>query len=216
MDNSTVKTYVDALSAQKSQLQGYVTRGFQAIAVPASASELETRKKDFLTESGVVFLVIGIAALIFGLIIGNMGVIAAASASILSGCYVYIKGRQAMRRDAFTRLGAAIFSQIESVAAGVSAQWTSFMTRQNDALKQSVVADSTANAADKVAVIDKIDSTPAVKVDLNAVQSQIQALGADEDLDSYRSYLPKAQSAITAAIDTADGAQQTIYSTIAR
>lgn len=214
MDTTTVKPYIDALGAQKAKLEGYLTRGFQAIAIPAGNDEMDIRRKDFLTVSGIWFLILGVIGLIAGLAVHSTGIIVAGCAGLLSGAYVYIKGRQAMKAEAFSRLGSSIYNQIADVASNVSSQWATFMAGQNDSLKRTVVSAADSDAADKVALIDRIDSTPAVRVDLSGVQSELTKLGAVESLEAYRRYLPKAQAVISSAIATADGAQQTIYSTL--
>lgn len=215
MDTTTVKPYVDALGAQRTKLEGFLSRGVQAIAIPANYEEMNSRHKDFLTESGVWFLVIGAIALVFGLFAKETGIIVAGCAGLLSGCYVYLKGKQAMRAEAFANLGSNLFAQIKGLADNVSADWISFMTKQNDSLKQQVVSDSD-DAAAKVAMIDKIDSTPSIKVDLSGVETTLSEASAHESLQMYRNALPQAQRAISTAIDTAGGAQQTIYSAISK
>lgn len=215
MDTTIVKPYVDALGAQRTKLEGFLSRGVQAIAIPANYDEMNSRHKDFLTESGVWFLVLGAIALVAGLFMKETGIIVAGCAALLSGGYVYIKGKQAMRAEAFANLGSNILAQIKNLADNVSADWTSFMIKQNDSLKQQVVTDSD-SAADKVAMIDKIDSTPAIKVDLSGVETTISEASTHESLPLYRDALPQAQRAISTAIDTAGGAQQTIYSAISK
>ncbi|MDO4320459.1 MAG: hypothetical protein Q4C34_07775 [Bacteroidales bacterium] len=215
MDNALIKPYKDALDAQKAQLEGYLTRGFQAIAIPADNEEIKKDKKDFLTSSGSWFIVLGIIALIAGLVIANSGVIIAGCAAIMSGVYCYIKGRQAIRHNAFVSLGQSVYTQISSVADNIAAEWSKFMTTQNDMLKKEVVA-STDTADVKVSLIDKIDSTPDVKVDLDEVQAQLADISDKESLSGYSAYLPQAADVIRKAINAADGAQQGIYSTLAK
>lgn len=50
-------------------------------------------KNNFLTDSGRVFLVIGVIALIVGLLIGVSGIWISGCAAITSGVYLIIKGR---------------------------------------------------------------------------------------------------------------------------
>lgn len=214
MDSTTVKPYIDALGAQKAKLEGYLTRGFQAIAIPEHNDELDMRRNDFLTRSGIWFLILGIIGLVAGLFVHSTGIIVAGCAALLSGAYVYIKGRQALKAEAFSKLASSIYSQIADVASNVSSQWSAFMSGQNDKLKNTVVSAADSPAADRVALIDRIDSTPAVRVDLSSVQTDLAALSAKESLDAYRAYLPTARAAISNAISIADGAQQTIYSTL--
>lgn len=214
MDSTTVKPYIDALGAQKAKLEGYLTRGFQAIAIPAGKEEMNVRRKDFLTTSGIWFFILAAIGLVAGFATRSTGLIVAGCAALLSGGYVYIKGRQAMKAEAFSALGSAIYTQIADVASNVSSQWATFMAGQNDSLKRTVVSAAGTDAADKVALIDRIDSTPAVSVNLSGVQADLAKLGSGESLDAYRAYLPKAQALISDAISTADGAQQTIYSTL--
>lgn len=213
MDSSLIKPYVDALGDQKARLEGYLTRGFQAIAIPTARNEMKQDRKDFLTTSGIWFLVIGIIGLVGGIAISQTGVIVAGCAAIMSGVYVYLKGKQAMRRDAFTGLGQSVYDQISAVAANVSSEWRSFMTTQNDSLKKAIVT-SDADAATKVSLIDKVDSTPAVSIDLSGVRKDLAGIDSTERLDGYSAYLPKAADVIRRAIDAAGGAQQGIYSTL--
>lgn len=215
MDTSLIKPYVDALTAQKTQLDGYLTRGFQAIAIPTSHEDIPEDKKDFLTKSGNWFLVLGIVGLIAGFAVSSTGIIVAGCAAVMSGVYCYLKGKQALRHQAYDRLGQSVYTQISSVADNVAAEWTKFMTAQNDALKKVVVA-STESPDTKVALIDKIDSTPAVKVDLSDVRARLADISEKENLSQYAEYLPTAADAIRKAINDADGAQQGIYSTLAK
>lgn len=215
MDSTLIKPYVDALGAHTAQLEGYLNREFKAIAIPADSKDMNEEKKDFLTVSGVWFLAFGIIALIAGLIVASTGIVVAGCAAIMSGVYCYAKGRQAIRRDAFANFGKSLYSQIASVAETISADWAKFMTAQNDALKKEIVSSS--DSADvKVSLIDKIDSTPAVNIDLSEVQAQIADISDKENLSQYSACLPQAAEVIRKAIDAADGARQGIYSTLAK
>lgn len=215
MDNTVVKPYTDALSAQKAKLDGYVADSFKAIAIPATKADVQVGSKSFLTVSGIWFLVVAIIGFFIGIIMKSNGLLYAAAAALLSAGYVYIKGKQALHAEAYASLGQSIYNEIAAIVTEVSNRWSTFMAGQNDSLKKAVVAsDATPDA--KVAIIDDIESTPAVTVNLSQIQSELQTVGAEENPADYRTCLAKAQSAVAAAIDTAEGAQSTIYSTIAK
>ena len=214
MDNSLITPYTKALSAQKAQLEGYLNQGFQTITVPANISQIETSKLHMLGKSAIWFAVIGVIALVAGIVLHQMGIIVTGAAALLSGAYLWMKGKQASRAEAFQGLGTKIYGEISVIADKIAGEWKSFVTVQNDNLKKQIVgsADSTDS---KVAMIDKIESTPEVKLNLDAVRSDLQTLGAKENLDDFKSYIAKTQNTLKTAIDNVDGAQQTIYSTIA-
>lgn len=213
MDISLIKPYSDALSAQKSQLDSYLTRGFQDIAVPANHDEVAMAKRDMLTVSARWF--IGIVGFIIGLIVSGLGIVIAGFTAIFSGCYLYVKGRQAIRHDAYARLGQSVYGQIEKVVENIRSQWSGFMTKQNDALKTAVVGADAPDSSAKVAIIDKIDTTPDLSVDMASIQSNLDKISAEEDLTDYRAYLPKAQAVVAASIQQAGTAQQAIYADLA-
>lgn len=215
MDISLIKPYSDALSAQKSQLDSYLTRGFQDIAVPANHDEVAMAKRDMLTVSAGWFIGIGIVGFIIGLIVSGLGIVIAGFTAIFSGCYLYVKGRQAIRHDAYARLGQSVYGQIEKVVENIRSQWSGFMTKQNDALKTAVVGADAPDSSAKVAIIDKIDTTPELSVDMASIQSNLDKISAEEDLADYRAYLPKAQAVVAASIQQAGTAQQAIYADLA-
>lgn len=215
MDNTVVKPYADALAAQKAKLQGYVADGFGALAVPADAKALPVARKDFLTDSAVCFLVLGAIGIVIALVSRNMGVVMAAAAAILSGGYLYVKGKQAMRATAYANLSSGLYAGIEQVVDGTRSRWSAFMAGQNDSLRKAVVS-SAADADAKVALIDKIGSTTDITVNLPEMQADLAAIAAKEDLGAYRAYIDKARSAVSAAVDTADGAQSAIYTALGK
>lgn len=214
MDTSLISPYTKALSAQKAQLEGYLNQGFQTITVPTDISQIESSKIHMLGKSAMWFAAIGVIALVAGVIMGQMGIIVAGAAAILSGGYLWMKGKQARRAEAFEGLGTKIYGEISVITDKITSEWKSFVAVQNDNLKKQIVG-SDESTDSKVAMIDKIESTPEVRVNLDAVRSDLQSLGAKENLDDYKAYIAKTQSSIKTAIDNVDGAQQTIYSTIA-
>lgn len=213
MDNSLITPYSNALSAQKAQLENYLSSGFKTIAVPAHISQIESSQLHMLGKSAVAFLIIGAVGLIYGLIAGSMGIIIAGCAGLLSGGYLWVKGKQASRSDAFTTLGKKIYAEIQVIADKISSEWNSFITVQNDNLKKQIVG-SDASVDSKVSLIDRVEKSPAVHIDLDAVSNELKQLDTTESLEGYTDYLAKAQAAIKTAIDNADGAQQTIYNTM--
>lgn len=215
MDNTILKPYSDALSAQKAQLEGVVARGFKAIAIPADVRPLESKELHFLGKSAVAFGVLGVAGFILGLIVGSMGIVIAGCAALLSAGYLYVKGRQADRADAFVELSDQVYGKVADIASQVADQWKSFTSKQNDSLKLAIV-NSTASDADKVQLIDRVDASPAVRVDLDSVRQATQSLGAQGEISAYNPYLVKLQSTFQSAIDSADTAQQQIYTNLAK
>lgn len=213
MDNSLISPYAQALSTRKAQLESYLDQGFQAIAIPAHTGQFAPAGMHFLGKSGVTFFVIGVIALVAGLIVGSMGLIIAGAAAIVSGCYLWAKGKQATRTEAFALLGKKIFAEISVIADKIASDWHSFVAVQNDNLKKQIVSSS-ASVDSKVALIDKVEKSTEVNVDLDAMQADIQAVDAREDLDGYTAYLARAEQQIKTAIENADGAQKSIYTTI--
>lgn len=215
MDNTILKPYSDALSAQKAQLEGVVTRGFKAITIPADISTFESKSLHFLGKSAVAFGVIGVIGFILGLVVGSMGIVIAGCAALLSAGYLYVKGRQADRADAFVGLSNDIYDKVASIASQVADQWKTFTTKQNDSLKLAIV-NSSAAGTDKVQLIDRVDASPAVNVDLDSVRQATLDLGAQGEISAYNPYLTKLQSTFQSAIDSADAAQQNIYSGLSK
>lgn len=214
MDNSLISPYSQALNAHKAQLEGYLDTGFKTIAVPAHISQVESTKMNMLGKSSVCFLVIGVIALVAGIIINNMGILISGAAAILSGGYLYMKGRQATRAEAFRGLSTKIFGEISVISDKISSEWKSFINLQNDNLMKQIVSSSDP-ADSKVDMIDKIETSPSVNVNLDNMQSDLKGLAAKEDLNGYVSYLSKAYGNIKNAIGTADTAQQGIYNSLA-
>lgn len=209
MDTSVITPYTQALSNQKTQLEGTLNAGFQAITLPSSISQLESNKLHMLGKSAIWFAVIGIVAFIAGVIMKSTGIWITGCAAMLSGGYLWMKGKQANRADAFSALGNNIYGQVQDVYKKVASDWTSFITTQNDNLKKQIVTSDQPTDA-KVAQIDRIDAQPAITVDMSALQQEAQSLAA-EDLTRYQSYIADAKGRIQQAIDNADGAQQSIY-----
>lgn len=214
MDNSLISPYSQALNAHKAQLEGYLDTGFKTIAVPAHISQVESSKMNMLGKSSICFLVIGVIAFIAGIIVNSMGIIITGAAAILSGGYLYMKGRQATRSEAFKGLSTKIFSEISVISDKISSEWNSFINLQNDNLMKQIVSSSDP-ADSKVGMIDKIETSPSVKVNLDNMQSALNSLAAKEDLSGYADYLSKAYGSIKNAIGTADTAQQGIYNSLA-
>lgn len=213
MDNSLIQPYNDALSAQKARLEGFMTRGLQAISVPASASEIESSKLHFLGKSAVWFLGLGIVAFVAGLFASSMGIIIAGAAAITSGCYLWVKGKQASHAEAFDSFGESVYGKIASVVDQISSDWQAFTKRQNDSLKLVIVGSSAADD-DKVSMIDKVEASPAVAVDLDAIKGNVEAAEATENIKAFDLVMSKAQTQIQSAINSVDAAQQSIYASI--
>lgn len=214
MDNSLISPYMQALSTRKAQLEGTLADGFKSIVLPAHISQYETPGLHMLGKSAVWFLIIGAVALIAGLIVGSTGLWIAGAAAILSGGYLWVKGKQAGRARAFDSLGDKIYSQIQDIAAKISNDWNGFIAGQNDSLKKQIVSSAETPDA-KVALIDKVDGSPKVDVDLDAIRTGIKGIDSDEELLKYSKFLSKVQGNIREAIENADGAQQTIYNSLA-
>ena len=215
MDSSIIKPYNDALSARRAQLQGEVSRGFQAIAIPAGIGSYESKQSTFLSKSAIVFLVLGAAALILGIIIGNMGVIAAAATSLLSGGYLWMKDLQARKAMAFESLSDKVYGYVADIAAKAEADWKQFTSTQADGLKTAIVGSSDADTS-KVALIDSVDTIPQLSFDLGKVKTDTQALGTKADIDSYSPYLASLQSRFEDTIASAGTATRNIYNSLAK
>lgn len=215
MDNAFIKPYSDALIAQKAQLDGVVTRGFQAISIPADIKPEEDTRLHFLGKSAVAFLIIGVIALVGGLIVKDMAIVITGCTALLSGGYLYVKGRQAERAAAFARLSDEVYGKVSGVASQVSSGWIAFVSSQNDSLKTAIVG-SAADVAGKVKMIDAVDTASPISLDLDTVKTQAEALATAGDMDRYSPFLTSVQAAFRGAIDKAGAARQTIYDSLAR
>ena len=69
MDTTYLEKYNDALNRQKLQLESYISTNTGSVPVPTEMSEVKTGKKNFLTDSGWVFIVLGALAFVAGLVI---------------------------------------------------------------------------------------------------------------------------------------------------
>lgn len=209
-----MKPYSDALSAQKAQLEGVLSRGFQAISIPASVKQYEPSGMHFLGKSAVVFLVIGAIAFVAGLIIGNMGVIVAGCTALLSGGYLYVKGLQSKTAEGYSVLGDNVYNSVSNVYKQISDQWNAFTKRQNDSLVKSIIG-SDASDDDKVKYIDSVEASPAMKFDLDDVRKNTSDIAAKGDIMSFSRYLTQVQGNMQQVINNVDSAMQTVYSSIA-
>ena len=212
MDNTTMQPYVDALSAQKAQLQTYATRGFQAIAIPTLFADTSSHKSNFLTKSATVFLVIGIIAFVLGLFT-NISIVITGCASLLTAGYLYVHGKMDIKQAQYNEAGNRLTSEIKAVVENVSTEWSKFISKQNDALKKQIV-ESDATPDEKIALIDKIETAPRVDVDLSGVESNIAAVKEGSPENVYTGFIGKAASMVQDAITSANGAQSVIYNSI--
>lgn len=213
MNTTTIQPYMDALSAQKAQLEAYATRGFQAIAIP-TLFDVSAEKSNFLTKSAIVFLVIGIIAFVVGLFT-NFAIIVVGCTALLTAAYLYAHGRMDIKQSIYNEAGSRLVSEITSVVNTVKSEWNSFITKQNDALKKEVVS-STDTADNKVSIIDKIDNTPEVNVNLTDLESKISSVPEGTSKSVYSGYIQTASKMVQDAIDAADGAQTGIYNAISK
>lgn len=211
MANANISSYSDALKAQTSRCQGYIDSGFASVAIPANVESMDTQKKNMLTESGVVFGVIGIIALVAGLLLDISGIWIAGCAAIMSGVYLYIKGRQQLRADAFNILANSIVAAMDKVAAKVSGEWTSFIKTQNETIRKDII-DSSADADTKLANVNAVaESVAWYEIDAEAVTADIRKACASEKIALIKDSIPQVQQALSESLKLASKAQSDIY-----
>lgn len=215
MDNSIISPYTQALNAQTTKLEDYLDSGFKTIGIPADISQVESSKMNMLGKSSICFAIIGVAAIIFGFVISNLSIIIAGAAAIFSAWYLYMKGRQASRAEAYSGLSTKIFGEISVITDKVSSEWNSFISLQNDNLKKQIVS-STDPTNSKVSMIDKVETSPAVKVNLDQMQAELNKVAAGEDFSAYKQYLSKAYGTIKNEISAVETSQQSIYNTLSK
>lgn len=213
MDNSLIAPYAQALSAQTNKLEGYLDSSFKTIAVPANISQIESSKRNMLGVSAICFAIVGVIILIVGFVTSSIALIITGAAGLLSGGYLNKKSRQAKTEEAYEGLSTKIYGEISVITDKISSEWKSFIGVQNDNLKKQIVSSSDPTDS-KVDMIDKVETSPAVKVDLQAMQSDLQNLATKQDLVAFSNYRAKAYNSIKDAIASAGTSQQGIYNAI--
>lgn len=214
MDTTYLEKYNDALNRQKLQLESYISTNTGSVPVPTEMSEVKTGKKNFLTDSGWVFIVLGALAFVAGLVIGTDGLWIAGAIAITSGIYCIIKGRRQLRREAFSGVVDDIVGSVDRIVADVSRTWTGFVRAQNQALRSDIVTNDGDTAA-KVAELGKVTETAWYHVDMEKVRGTLDEAAAKENLAALHSCLPKVGKILTASLDTAAHAQSDIYASLA-
>lgn len=213
MDKTIIQPYIDALASETNRLEGYTVRGIQAIYLPAKEGDMRVARKNSLTTAGIWFFVLGVIAFIVGLFT-LFAIVVCGCAAMLAGAYIYYHGRMNIDRDAVSGLCDDVYRDISGVAANVTGEWKSFMTKQNDALKRQVIEAAGTDADAKVSDIDRIEGTPEVQIDLQQIRSELDTIGQTGGPATLRAYLATATSRISDAIKAVVARQQSIYSSL--
>ena len=202
MDTTIIAPYTKALEAQKAEYAGYIADGVKGIALPATKEAIPTGKKNFLTDSGWVFLVIGVAGFIAGLIVGVSGIWIAGCIAIASGVYCLIKGKQQLTAEAFRNLGNEVYGKLEGIIAHVSGGWTKNVEDENASLRKAIVS-SAATPDAKVAALGEMADDDYLHVDTAELRKEIDDVAAQESLEAFTTYLPKAAATLTESLTEA-------------
>ena len=204
MDTSYLDKYNDALNKQRLQLESYISTHTGSVPVPTETSEVKTGKKNFLTDSGWVFIVLGAAALVAGLVVKTEGLwIAGAIAAV-------VKGRQQLRREAFAGVVDDIVGSVNGIVADVSRTWTEFVSSQNESLRRDIVTGDDTTAG-KVAALGKVTDTAWYHVDMDKIRSTLISAAGKENLATLHSCLPKLGKILTESLESAAHVQSDIY-----
>ncbi len=204
MDTSYLDKYNDALNKQRLQLESYISTHTGSVPVPTETSEVKTGKKNFLTDSGWVFIVLGAAALVAGLVVKTEGLWIAGAIAAVSGIYCLVKGRQQLRREAFAGVVDDIVGSVNGIVADVSKTWTEFVSSQNESLRRDIVTDDDTTAG-------KVADTAWYHVDMDKIRGTLMSAAGKENLATLHSCLPKLGKILTESLDSAAHAQSDIY-----
>lgn len=215
MDTTVYKSYSDQLAKQQSDLEAYITDKTAAISIPADKNALNEGKKNFLTKSGCVFIIIGIIATIAGLIVKVPGIWISGLTAIACGVYVIIKGKQQLLQEAYDAVGSGIEKSADSIVAYVSKTWTDFVTAQNADLRKTIIGSDLSVDA-KTEATGRVLDTAFYHVDMPAIDKDVDAVDATEKIDAYKAYLPKLQSALLEALNLSVRAQSDIYDAVTK
>ena len=211
MANTIAAPYVDALSAQKQKMEGYVASGVKAITFPAQHDEMESKDK-LLAVSGYVFGAIAVILLVVGLILKEPGLVWAAAASAFSGAYCYFKAVQLGRRRAFMDVAEGVIGKLNDISSGVASGWSSFNRSQNNALTRDIIASAAANDA-KAAMVDNIASAP-LDIDIDTTAAALRKAAGEEKIDDISAAMQQYVTAASTAIDAAAKSQAAVYSAV--
>lgn len=209
-----IKTYTDALTRQQADLQGDIAGYVSAIPVPAGPGEEKAGDRNFLTTSGWVFNVLGIIAFIAGLTVGSTGLWITGCASLLSGCYCIVKGKQQLRREAHEDAGDTVLKAVDRTVAHVSKTWTDFVSGQNASLRRDIVT-SDMDTDDKVRSLGLITDSSYLHVDMKAVGENLTKIDVGATPGAYKTLLGDVQTRLYQAVDVAAKAQADIYAGVA-
>ena len=210
MDTSYLDKYNDALNKQRLQLESYISTHTGSVPVPTETSEVKTGKKNFLTDSGWVFIVLGAAALVAGLVVKTEGLWIAGAIAAVSGIYCLVKGRQQLRREAFAGVVDDIVGSVNGIVADVSRTWTEFVSSQNESLRRDIVTGDDTTAG-KVAALGTVTDTAWYHVDMDKIRSTLISAAGKENLATLHSCLPKLGKILTESLESAAHVQSDIY-----
>ena len=213
MDSSIITPFAKALDEQKAQYAGVISDGVKSIALPASEESMQIGKKNFLTESGWTFIVIGVIAAIAGLVMCVPGIWISGFTAIASGVYCIVKGEAQLKAEAFTKVGDSVYSSIEGTVAKVSKGWTADIVAQNAGLRKSII-NSAASNDEKAEAVGNVVDEGYFHVDMADIRKAIDSAAAKSTLDSMRDTLSKAGQALSDALDVAAKARQDILTSL--
>lgn len=205
-----IKTYTDALTRQQADLQGDIAGYVSVIQVPAGPGDVKAGDRNFLTASGWVFNVLGIIAVIAGLVVGSTGLWITGCASLLSGCYCMAKGKQQLRQAARDNIGDTLLKAVDSTVAHVSKTWTDFVNGQNASLRRDIVT-SDMGTDDKVRSLGLITDSSYIHIDMKAVEEDLTKIDAGRTPGAYKTFVGDVQTRLCHAVDVAAKAQADIY-----
>lgn len=211
MANSIASPYVDALSAQKQKMEGFVAAGVKAITYPAQQTEMESKDK-FLSVSGITLVIIGVLLVIIGLIVKIDGLFWTGIISLGSGLYCYCKSMQLGRRKAFADVGENVIGKLNDISAGVASQWESFAKTQNEGLTRDIIASSATNDT-KVAMVGAISVAP-VAIDMTGTTDSIDKAAGTENITSISDAVESYVTAANDAINNVTTAQTAVYNAV--
>ena len=215
MDTTSLAPYAKNLEAAKKEFEGYIAQGVKGIKVPATKADLQVGKKNFLTDSAWVFIIIGVIGFIAGLIVKISGIWITGCAAVACGVYCLIKGKQQLTHEAFAKAADGVYGALEGIVAHVSGGWTKNVEAENEALRDAIVGSAMADA-DKEKALANVHDTGFLHVDMDAIRAGLDKVVATDSIEKLGAYLPTAAKAITDSLDLAALARGEVYSLVTK